>query len=95
LLAAAQQQLSALRLQVVGIAIDTAANVRKFAETVKIAYPVLVADSGAIALMRELGNSAGGLPYTVLLDRRGRLAGRKTGAYSEAELRSALVALLQ
>jgi thiol-disulfide isomerase/thioredoxin len=95
LLNAAQQQHASSGLQVVGIAVDTAPNIREFTRTVQINYPVLIADAGGIELMRELGNRAGGLPFTVLLDRQGRLAGRKLGAYSGAELQTALVALLR
>ena len=95
LLNAAQQQHTSSSLQVLGIGIDTVANIREFTKTVQISYPVLIADAGAIELMRELGNRAGGLPFTVLVDRQGRLAGRKLGAYSEVELQSALVALLR
>lgn len=95
LLNAAQQQHGAEGLQVVGIAIDNAANVRKFSESTKINYPVLLADSSVISLMRRLGNTSGGLPFTVLLDRRGRLAQHKLGAFSAPELSSSIVALLR
>jgi thiol-disulfide isomerase/thioredoxin len=95
LLGAAQQQFSPDSLQVVGIAIDNAANVRQFVALFKIPYPVLLAGAEAIALMEELGNPSGALPFTVLVDRQGRLVDRRLGAYSEAELRSALVTLVQ
>lgn len=95
LLNAAQQQHGDDGFQVVGIALDNAANVRKFAESLKMAYPVLLGDSAAIELMRRLGNTSGGLPFTVMLDREGRLAQRKLGAFSAQELRSSLAALLQ
>jgi thiol-disulfide isomerase/thioredoxin len=95
LLGAAQQQFGDRGLQVVGIAIDNAANVGEFARSVNIEYPVLLADGAAIELMRGLGNAKGGLPFTVLLDRRGRLVDRRVGAYAPAELIGAVEALLQ
>lgn len=95
LLNAAQQKYAANGLQVVGIAVDSAANVRQFITSTEIHYPVLLAGAAAIDLMRELGNTTGGLPYTVLLDSRGRLAGRKLGAFSARELEAALAALLR
>jgi len=95
LLNAAQQQHGSAGLQIVGIGIDSAANVREFMKTVRMNYPVLVADATGIDLMRELGNHAGGLPFNVLLDRQGRLAGRKLGAYTAPELQSALASLLR
>jgi hypothetical protein len=56
---------------------------------------VLLADSSVIDMMRSLGNESGGLPFTVLLDSRGRVAGRRLGPYSEAQLNAAVAALLQ
>jgi thiol-disulfide isomerase/thioredoxin len=95
LLDAAQQQYGRQGVQVVGIAIDNHANVQEFVAKVPVAYPVLVADASAIDLMRELGNAQGGLPFTVLLSRTGRLAGRKLGAYSQADLSGEIATLLQ
>jgi hypothetical protein len=56
---------------------------------------VLLGDASAIDLMRRLGNANGALPFSVLLDRRGRLKDRKLGAYSATDLNSAVVGLLQ
>lgn len=95
LLDAAQQQFAARGFQVVGIAIDNAANVRQYATSVKMDYPILLADAAAVGLMRSLGNASGGLPFTVLLDRSGRLADRRLGPYSAAELQAAVAVLLQ
>ena len=95
LLDAAQQQFASRGLQVVGIAIDNGANVRQYATSVKMDYPVLLADSAAVELMRSLGNTTGGLPFTVLLDRSGRLIDRRLGPYSAAELQAAVASLLQ
>ena len=36
--------------------------------------------------MRKLGNSAGGLPYTVVADRQGNVVHRKLGALKQADL---------
>jgi len=95
LLNAAQQKYAQEGIQMVGIALDNAANVSEFAESVKIAYPVLLAGPPAIDLMRRLGNASGGLPFTVLLDRHGRLAGRKLGAFSAGDLDTAVADLLR
>jgi thiol-disulfide isomerase/thioredoxin len=96
LLNAAQQRHAAHNgLQVVGIAIDNEANVREFLEKVPLDFPILIGGADAIAVMRRLGNPGGGLPYTVLLDRHGAIRTRKLGAYSEAELRGELEALLR
>lgn len=81
-------------VEVVGIAVDLASKVSEFSKNMSIAYPVLVADSGGLDLMRKLGNRAGGLPYTVFLDRRGVPVKRKLGALKASELESILTRML-
>jgi thiol-disulfide isomerase/thioredoxin len=82
-------------LQIVGIAVDNAANIRQYLNTVKISYPILIAEGEGIDLMRRLGNRAGGLPFTVTVDPAGRLRRRKLGAYAATELEADLAALLR
>jgi thiol-disulfide isomerase/thioredoxin len=72
--------------EVVGIAIDNVDKVRQYAVSMKISYPVLVAEAEGLELMRDLGNSGGGLPYTVLADRGGAIVRRKLGALKAPEL---------
>lgn len=50
----------------IGVAIDTADNVRKFVVDVPIDYASVIAGHQGIDLVRALGNTAGGLPFTVL-----------------------------
>lgn len=94
LLVAAKQQYAAKGLEIVGIGIDQAAKIREFAANYGVNYPMLVAGSEAIDIMRELGNKAGALPYTVLLDRSGRVAGQRLGAFRKEELAQVLTKLL-
>jgi thiol-disulfide isomerase/thioredoxin len=82
-------------LQIVGIAVDNADNVRKYLQAVQVAYPMLVADASAIDLMRRAGNTSGGLPFTVMLDAAGRLRERRLGAYTAAQLEREIVGLLR
>jgi thiol-disulfide isomerase/thioredoxin len=55
----------------VGLAIDTADNVRKFVEKMRVSYPLLVVGHGGIQLMRSLGNKKAGVPFTVVYDKNG------------------------
>jgi thiol-disulfide isomerase/thioredoxin len=82
-------------LEIVGIAIDQVVKVREFSASFKISYPVLVADSGALDLMKELGNPGGGLPYTVVVDRKGELVHRQLGLLKQAEVEALVVPLLR
>jgi thiol-disulfide isomerase/thioredoxin len=80
---------------VVGIGIDSAAKVREFAANYGIRYEMLVAGVEAIQLMKDLGNVSGGLPFTLVLDRRGRVAQRKLGPFSVPELEGIVTPLLR
>jgi len=95
LLDSAARDNASIGFQVVGIAIDNAANVHKYLKTVEIGYTVLVAEGSAIRLMDALGNRAGMLPFSVTLDGAGRLRRRRLGAYSAEGLRADLAALLR
>ncbi len=73
-------------VQVVGIAVDSIQNVADFLKNIKVGYPLLIGGIDAIDLARKLGNKSGALPYTLVLDRNGRLLTTRLGALSEAEL---------
>ena len=81
-------------IEIVGIAIDQVPKVQQFAAKMQIDYPILVADSQGLDLIRTLGNRSGGLPFTVFLDRAGRPARTKIGVLRQPELDSALAALV-
>ena len=95
ILRAAQQQWAGQGIEVVGIGIDSVANIREFAAIFAVNYPILLGDPATIGLMRKLGNSAGGLPYNIVLDRQGAIARRKLGAFSAPELRQAVDGLVR
>jgi thiol-disulfide isomerase/thioredoxin len=86
LLIATSRKYAPLGVDFVGIAVDNAAKVREFAASFKINYPILLAEANGLELMRRLGNSGGGLPYTVVADREGDLVRRKLGALKQPEL---------
>jgi thiol-disulfide isomerase/thioredoxin len=82
-------------LSVVGIGIDSAAKIREFTSNVGVRYEMLVSGPEAIMLMKAIGNPAGGLPFSVLLDRSGRIVHRQLGAFSSAELEGIVTSLLR
>ena len=89
-----QQEYAAQNVQFVGIAVDQADKVRSFAEEFKINYPLLIAGIDAVELSRKAGNKAGVLPYTLVLDRSGKIAASLVGGISEARMRAQLIPLL-
>ncbi len=58
---------------VIGIALDAADDVEQFIDPMGIDYPVLVAEEEGLELARAYGNRLGVLPYTVVVDRDGRI----------------------
>jgi thiol-disulfide isomerase/thioredoxin len=72
--------------QVVGLAIDSPSAVREFLARRPLRFPVGLAGLAGTDLSRQLGNTAGGLPFTVALDAAGRVVRRKLGATTYAEL---------
>lgn len=82
-------------VEIVGIGIDQVGKIREFAAKYGISYPLLVGDARALDVMRELGNRAGALPYTVILDRSGALAGQRLGALKAGELDRMLDTILR
>jgi thiol-disulfide isomerase/thioredoxin len=81
-------------VQFVGIGIDTVDKIRELQEKEKISYPLLVGTFDAMTDSQHLGNTAQALPFTVLIDRQGRLNSVKLGKLSEAELTARLQTLL-
>jgi len=77
-------------VQVVGISIDSVDKVREFAIEYGIAYPLVIGSMDTIDLTRRLGNKTAGLPYTIVLDRTGRVVKTHLGGISEVELESAI-----
>ena len=73
-------------LQLVGLAIDKAEPVSRFLARSPVSFPVALAGMEGVELTRELGNAAGGLPFSVLFDAGGRLRERKLGQLHQADL---------
>ena len=53
---------------VVGIAIDQPEKVAQFVAELGIDFPIMIGQSNAYDVMKELGNEALTLPYTILID---------------------------
>lgn len=65
--------------QVVGLAVDGPTPVREFLRNRPVGFAIGLAGMEGIELARSLGNAGGQLPYTVVIDRAGRLSQRMLG----------------
>lgn len=82
-------------LEVIGIGLeDNAEAVMDFAKAYDMNYPLLLSGNQGLALMRALGNSKAGLPFTLVIDQQGRILQSKLGPMTRADLDQAVAALL-
>lgn len=77
-------------VEFVGLAIDNPQRVTAFLQRQPVNYPILVGEGEAHALARLLGNPGGALPYTVVLDREGRIVLTHLGRLPRAKLETTL-----
>lgn len=89
----ALQAEGAPRIQVIGIGIDSPSNIAEFAAKYKIRYPLYVGGMEGTMLTRELGNQAGGLPFTIVIGRDGKPYKTYLGRLKMNELRQNLAEL--
>jgi thiol-disulfide isomerase/thioredoxin len=92
-LSALQTEVEPLKVQILGIGIDSASNITEFIAKYKISYPLYVAGVDGTEISRQLGNTAGGLPFTVLIGRDGQVKKTYLGRLKINELRKDLTAL--
>ena len=78
---------------VIGIGIDSPTNLAEFAKKTKIAYPLYVGGMSGTDLSRELGNTNGGLPFTVLIGADGQVRKTYLGRLKFDQLRADLAKL--
>lgn len=71
---------------VVGLAIDQPSAVQKFLQKLPVTFPIGLAGLGGTDLVKTLGNTSGGLPFTVVLGAEGKVLHRKMGQVTPADL---------
>lgn len=81
-LIAYQARYGAEGLQIVGIGLDDETKLRNVYRSLKINYPVLLANMPGNTLMPRYGNTQGVVPYSVLIARTGEVVYTHTGLIS-------------
>lgn len=89
-----QRELGPKGVQFVGIAVDQPDKVRQFASDLGLNYPALIGGYGAMELSKALGNTIMALPFTVIVDRDGRVAHTQLGPLKEQQLSDIFAKLL-
>lgn len=88
------QEYAARGVQFLGITLDTADKVNEFIREVPVSYPLLLAPQDAIEATVALGNAPRALPFTVVIDRAGKVAAVRLGRYRKDELAAEIRRLL-
>jgi thiol-disulfide isomerase/thioredoxin len=84
----AQRDLGPRGVQFVGIAVDKADLVARFAKELDLNYPALIGGYDSVEITKALGNPLAALPFTVILDRDGRVVYNQMGPLKPEQLRS-------
>lgn len=69
-----------------GLAIDQPEPVQRFLDKTPVSYPIAIAGFAGVDLTKALGNTQGGLPFTVVFDADGAIRHRKLGQLKESDL---------
>ncbi len=83
-----QEARGAAGWQVVGLAVDGPTPVREFLQKSPVGFPIGLAGFSGTELARQLGNTTGGLPYSVVFDATGKVLHRKLGETNLQELQT-------
>ena len=78
----------------VGIGIDSPSNIRQFLEMTPVSYPIVIGGLEGSNLSKQMGNSQGALPYTIIINSQGKSTSSKLGKISEEELRKSIKSAL-
>lgn len=85
-------------LVIIGIGVEDPANrdsVREFAKAYEMSYTLVIAGVQAgVELMQAIGNPKSGLPFTIVIDRHGKIVAKKLGAMSKADMEAAIKQIL-
>lgn len=72
--------------QVVGLAVDKPVAVQNFLGKTPVSFPVGILGLAGLSVVKNLGNTAGGLPFTLVLDAAGHVVERKIGQITPGDL---------
>ena len=85
-----QREFRSAGIRFLGVAIDDPEPIRGFTQQVAMGYPTLHGMETALDVAAAYGNTRGTLPYTVVIDRDGRIVERFSGQLHEPDLRPLL-----
>jgi thiol-disulfide isomerase/thioredoxin len=75
---------------IVGIGSDSPSNIREFLEKTPVSYPIVIGGLEGSNISKQMGNTQGALPYTVIINPQGKSIYTKLGKINEDELKKAI-----
>jgi thiol-disulfide isomerase/thioredoxin len=81
-----QRQFANQNWQVLGLAVDSEQAVLAYLAKSPVSYPVALAGLEGVDLSRAWGNTSGGLPFTVVLDKMGQVLHTLSGEASDSQM---------
>ena len=78
------------KVQLVGLSSEEPDRVARYSREVPVNYPLWTGGDAVSEAARRLGNGAGVLPYTVVLDPSGAIIATRVGPYTETSLSEVL-----
>ena len=84
------QEYASKNVLIVGIGIDSPSNIREFLQKTPVSYPIVIGGLEGSNLSKQMGNTQGALPYTVVINAKGKSIYTKLGKISEEELKKAI-----
>ena len=89
-----QADYGAKDVRIVGISVEDTDHLKTFSTGHKFGYTLLAGDFEAMALSQALGNDKSMLPFTVVIDKQGKIAQLMFGKVDKSMLEKTLVPLL-
>jgi thiol-disulfide isomerase/thioredoxin len=89
-----QQRWGPRGVQFLGLSDEPTDKAQQFGRALGVGYPLWTGGDQVSMLSRRLGNTLGGLPHTVVVDRKGEVVVQKVGPYTESALEIILAELV-
>ncbi|HVS25927.1 MAG TPA: TlpA disulfide reductase family protein [Burkholderiales bacterium] len=79
---------------IVGVAVDNADKVEKFTKEHGISYPIVYGGAEVVNLSKQMGNKVGGLPFSIVIDAKGKVVSTFLGEIPKGKLEQILQQLV-
>ena len=93
-LSAMQKQYKDQDLVIVGLSTEDIETTKTYLTSAKVSYPILAGDMQAMNFAESLGNNQGILPYTVIIDSKGKIVKTFFGRVNQALLEKTILPLV-